>query len=173
MNKRLDITKSEHHDYYTQYIDQVPEALSLDTALEKGLEFTTTFFKSLSVEQQNLRYAAGKWTPKEVLLHIIDTERIFSYRGLRFGRKDISALVGFDQDQYVANSKASKRSIEDLLQEYMHVRNATISMYTSMDKDAIAFVGEASGSPLSPRAAAFITAGHERHHIRIIKERYL
>lgn len=173
MIKRQDITEKEHNTYYTQYINQVPNELSLVDALEKGLDDTAHFFKSLTAAQQELRYEADKWTPKEILLHLIDTERIFSYRALRFGRNDMSPLVGFDQDQYVLHSNARKRTIKDLVAEYTHVRKATVSLYAYMTPTAISTIGEASGSVLSPRAAAFITAGHERHHIRLIKERYL
>lgn len=173
MIKRQNITDKEYHSYYTQYIDQVPNGLELVEALEKGLLFTSNFFKGLAKDQQDLRYAEGKWTPKEVLLHIIDTERIFSYRALRFGRKDLSTLVGFDQDQYVLHSNASNRTMDDLVEEFTHVRRATISLYNHMTDQALVSLGEASGSNLSPRAAAFIIAGHERHHVRIIEERYL
>lgn len=173
MTKCVDIKEAEHHPYYGQYIDQVPEGLTLLDALTQGMDFTTTFYKTLSEESLLLRYEEGKWTPKEVLLHLIDTERIFSYRALRFGRFDTTALAGFEQDDYVASSNANGRSIDSLIEEYESVRRASIALYTNLSVASITAIGEASGSPLSAAAAGFIIAGHERHHIRIIKERYL
>lgn len=173
MTKRVDVQKGEHHSYYTQYIDQVPKGLDLLDALEQGLTYTTDFYRSLNETQLLLRYEDGKWTPKEVLLHLIDTERIFSYRALRFARQDQTPLAGFEQDNFVTMSAANGRSVESLLEEYQSVRRASVALYKNMNDTMIITTGQASGSALSPRAAAFITAGHERHHLRIIKEWYL
>lgn len=173
MTKRLAIQAGEHHPYYAQYIDQVPEGLTLLEALTQGMAYTLDFYSGLNEQQLLLRYKAGKWTPKEALLHLIDTERIFSYRALRFARQDQTSLAGFEQDDFVASSEANTRSIAGLLEEYESVRRASIALYKNLSDAMIATTGQASGSELSARAAGFITAGHERHHIRIIKERYL
>ncbi|WP_298353942.1 DinB family protein [uncultured Dokdonia sp.] len=173
MTTRAEVKEPEYNTYYNQYISQVPEETDLLEALQSGLDFTVSFYNSLSEEQLLLRYAPGKWTPKEVLLHLIDTERIFSYRALRFSRMDATPLQGFEQDDFVASSNANERTISSLLEEYASVRLASLSLFTSMTKETVRVIGEASQSPLSPRAAGFIIAGHERHHITIIKERYL
>ncbi len=167
-----ELQHTEYNEYYKQYIDQVPEHLSLIEALKTGKEYSSRFFLKLTNDQLLSRYEVNKWTPKEVLLHLIDTERIFSYRALRFLRQDETSLPGFDQDDYVLSSNANTRSITSLVNEYESVRDASIALYDSINADQN-FIGRASDSPLSSRAAGFIIAGHERHHIRIIKERYL
>lgn len=103
----------------------------------------------------------------------MDTERIFAYRALRFARKDDTPVQGFEQDDYIVPSKAHSRTIDSLLHEYKSVREATLTLFKYMDEEMLKFVGMASGSTLSARAAGFIIAGHDRHHIAIIKERYL
>ncbi|WP_035336428.1 DinB family protein [Dokdonia sp. PRO95] len=173
MTHTSELKAGEYNEYYKQYIDQVPGSLGIAQALETGMEDTRDFFTSLSEDELLLRYEEGKWTPKEVLLHLIDTERIFSYRALRFSRMDSTPLQGFEQDDFVLSSDANSRTIDSLIAEYVAVRQCSLLLYASMTAQTIANIGTASGSPMSPRAAAFITAGHERHHIRIIKERYL
>jgi len=167
------ITAGEYNAYYKQYIDQVPDSLGIAQALEKGMAETKDFFTSLSESELLLRYEEGKWTPKEVLLHLIDTERIFSYRALRFSRMDKTPLQGFEQDDFVLSSDANGRTMDSLIEEYVSVRKCSLLLYESMTAQTIRNIGMASGSPMSSRAAAFITAGHERHHIAVIKERYL
>lgn len=170
---RTDLESSEFNSYYEQYINLVPKNMGLVDALTKGGKRTYKFFKQLPSDKHDYRYEEGKWTPKEVLLHLIDTERVFSYRALRFGRMDKTPLEGFEQDDFVAHSNATDRSMQSLLEEYKSVRMSTIALYESMGDDGLLNVGQASGSPLSPRSAGFITAGHDRHHVEIIKERYL
>lgn len=168
-----DLHASEHHDYYAQYINLVPKDQTLLEALRSGMKTTIAFFESLDETTLNYRYAEGKWTPKEILLHLIDAERVFSYRALRFARKDSTPLQGFEQDDYIRPSKAYDRSVPSLLKEYRAVREATIALFETMDNEMLSSIGVASGSNLSARAAGFITAGHDRSHIKIIKERYL
>ena len=119
------------------------------------------------------RYAPGKWTIKEVLIHICDTERIFAYRALRIGRGDITPLPGFEQDDYVPVSQANSRSIKNILAEYESVRKATLTLFNSMPRQAFTHIGTCNNSPVSLRALAYMIAGHEMHHVAIIKERYL
>lgn len=173
MIRNTEIEETEYNAYYKQYIDQISASSDLIDALKEGLEFTQDFFLSLTEQELLVRYEEGKWTPKEVLLHIIDTERIFSYRALRFSRLDKTPLEGFDQDEFVITSDANNRTVPSLLEEYKSVRLASIMLYNGMTDQTIRNIGMASGSPMSPRAAGFITAGHERHHIDIIKNRYL
>lgn len=168
-----DLTASEHHPYYSQYIDLVPKDQSLVQALRSGRDAAVLFFNELDDSKVNYRYEEGKWTPKEILLHLIDAERVFGYRALRFARRDHTPLEGFEQDDFVRYSKAYSRSMTSLLQEYKAVREATIAFFEAMDEEMLTSEGVASGSNLSCRAAGFIIAGHDRSHIKIIKERYL
>ena len=114
-----------------------------------------------------------KWTIKEIIQHIIDTERIFTYRALCIARKDKSLFPGYDQDDYAVNSEANNRSMISLMNEYKSVRLSSIILFESFSSEMLKRIGIASNSNLSPRAVAFITIGHENHHCEIIKERYL
>ena len=118
-------------------------------------------------------YAEGKWTLAELLMHIIDAERVFQYRALRFARNDKTPMAGFDQNDYVPECNAKGRSKKDLLEEYAAVRESTILLFQSFDEEALKRVGNASGSDMSTRAMGFIICGHQAHHLNIIKERYL
>ena len=120
------LRKEEYNEYYAHYIGQVPENTPLIEALNLGKARISDFFNSLSIEKHEYRYEENKWTPKEVLLHLIDTERIFTYRALRFARKDLTNLPGFDQDDFIPPSKANSRSMASLVQEYVAVREATV-----------------------------------------------
>ena len=119
------LTTSEYNSYYQRYIDQAQD-LSVLEGLQNGLEITSNFFSALPLEKCDYRYEASKWTPKEILLHIIDTERVFAYRALQFARSEGAVLVGFDQDEFARNADVSNRSIKDLLDEYTAVRMATL-----------------------------------------------
>ena len=119
------------------------------------------------------KYAAGKWSIKEVFQHIIDTERVFLYRCFRIARHDKTPLTGFEQDDYIVPSKANSKSIESLLEEYQTVRQNSIVLLKSLSETDLKHLGNASDHMLSARAAAFMTLGHEIHHIEVIKERYL
>ena len=170
---RTVLTTEEFNPYYSQYINKVAPDLDLVTALENSQQATQAFYSALPNDMETYRYEEGKWTPKEVLQHLMDTERVFSYRALRFARNDKTALVGFEQDDFVLHSDANDRTLDSLLTEYNAVREATISFYSGLTDEVLPKVGTASGSNLSVRAAGFITAGHDLHHIQIIQERYL
>ncbi|MFD2783948.1 DinB family protein [Hymenobacter rubripertinctus] len=125
-------------------------------------------------EQQALgRYAPGKWSLKEMLVHMMDTERVFAYRALRIGRGDPTPLPGFEQDDYVPASDADSRPLADILAEYDAVRAATLALFESFNPAAISRQGTASGQPVSVRALAYILPGHEAHHLNLLRERYL
>jgi uncharacterized damage-inducible protein DinB len=176
LNRMKTIPKPEAGEYapYTiMYIGLFPDDGLILEHLKNNLAITSDLLGSLSEEQLTYRYAAGKWTIKEILAHIIDDERIYSYRALRFARNDHTELPGFDQDEYTLYAGAGQRSIDDLLQEFITVRNATISLFDSLDDAALTRAGVASGNIMSVRAAAYHIAGHELHHVNIIKERYL
>lgn len=170
---RVQLSSTEFNPYYEQYINQVAQDTPLLDALKQSGKKTVAFFEQLDESLLTHRYEAGKWTPKEVVQHLIDTERVFSYRALRFARNDKAGLIGFEQDDFVSYSQANNRSLASLLQEYKAVRQATIALFEGIDQEAQANIGMASDSPLSARAAGFITAGHDLHHIQIIEERYL
>ena len=127
---------------------------------------------SLSEADGDFRYGADKWSVKEVLGHLCDTERIMSYRALRIGRGDKTPLPGYEQDDYVKNANFGRLSVEDLLEEYIAVRRGTLARFRHFDGVAWMQMGVASGHPTSARALAYIVAGHELHHRRILLEKY-
>ena len=141
--------------------------------LKRGKSAFLSLFEEIPEEKLNYAYAEGKWSLAEVLIHMIDTERIFQYRALCIARNDKTLLPGFDQDAYVPYSNAANRSINSLIAEYTAVRDSTISLFNSFDDEAIKRVGTASGSKMSVRALGFIISGHQAHHVQILRERYL
>jgi len=167
------LSTSEYNAYFQPYIDKVNKYESLVEGFKQHLESVATFYHSIPEEKYDYVYAEGKWTVKDVLLHIIDTERILAYRALRIARGDKTSLAGFEQDGYVVHGFAKSRSMESLIEEYKAVRQATITLFNSLTEDNLLFIGEASGFPISVRALGYIILGHENHHNLIIKERYL
>ncbi len=167
-----EIGSDEYNNYYQSYLDKAGDNNVFDS-LRTNHKTIIPFFNSISSEKFLYRYAKDKWTIKEILLHLIDTERVFAYRAMCIARRDKTELPGFDQDAYVANSRANARSLDDLLSEYTRVRMATLSLYESFDDADLIQIGIANRSNLSVRAIAFIIVGHENHHLQIIKERYL
>jgi hypothetical protein len=170
--KPSELKQTEYFHYYKPYIDLVDD-ISLIEALEVGLMNTKKFFESMSQEKQMYQYDQGKWTPKEILLHIIDTERVFSYRALYFARSEGSSVAGFDENIFGANCEANGRTLDDLLKEYVAVRKATILLFESFSEVVLKKGGMANNNPLSVRAAGCIICGHEMHHKKVIEERYL
>ncbi|RZN81377.1 MAG: DinB family protein [Winogradskyella sp.] len=168
----MQLSKEEFNPYYLPYINLAtnPDVIS---GLRQNLSTVVEFYKSIPKEKLEYVYAEGKWTVKDILLHIIDTERVFAYRAMRVARFDKTAMAGFEQDDYVEAGKATNRTIESLLNEYRVVRNATISLFESFSKESMTSIGSASGSPISTRAIGYIITGHENHHNNVIKERYL
>ena len=167
------LQESEFHPYYATYIAQVDPASELLHALREGGKKTEAFYQNLPEEKQEYRYAEGKWTCKEVLQHLIDTERIFLYRAFRISRGDQTPLAGFDQNDYIPTSQANQKSMTALLEEYRTTRDFTLSVLGSLTTADLGRMGSVDGNPVSARAAAFIIAGHEIWHNKIIEERYL
>lgn len=165
-------TPAEYGQFYQGYINQVTEDNVLPL-LETELTRTIAFFESIPAEKLDYAYAEGKWTIKELIVHLSDAERVMAYRALRVGRGDQTPLPGFDENVYVPNSYASERTVADSLAEFKAVRQASIALFRTFKAEAWASVGIASGHPISVRALAYIIIGHTRHHINIIKERYL
>ncbi|HEY0385798.1 MAG TPA: DinB family protein [Pyrinomonadaceae bacterium] len=162
----------EYAPYYGKYISLVPEG-DVVVSLSRQLESTLAVLQEIPEERADTRYAEGKWSIKELLGHISDTERIFGYRALRFARNDQTPLSGFEQDGYVLNSNFGAYRLSELADEFAHVRRANLSLFRHLDREAWLRSGEASGAQVSVRALAYIIAGHEAHHIQILRERYL
>ncbi|MBI5858761.1 MAG: DinB family protein [Sphingobacteriales bacterium] len=159
-------------EYFHKYINQVEEDDLMDV-LEKQTRSFVRFLKEIPKDKRNYRYAEDKWTIKEVLLHIIDAERIFGYRALCFARKDPTSLPGFDENSYAVNSKADQRKWKDLVREFESVREATLSLFGSFDNDQLEASGTANAKPNYVLGIGFIVAGHVNHHVNVIKEKYL
>ncbi|MGJ8593047.1 MAG: DinB family protein [Aquaticitalea sp.] len=167
-----DLNTHEYNPYYQTYIGKT-NGLELKDGLKSNSQTVVSFLRALPESKHEYCYADDKWTVKEVLLHIIDTERIFAYRALRIARKDKTALPGFDQDEYVPHSNANARSFQSLIKEYETVRLSTTILFDSFTEEILLELGTASNSPISVRALGFIMIGHENHHCEIIRERYL
>lgn len=163
---------SEHSGYLSGYV-QKAQAEDLIEGLTASYVYIMGLMQGLSEEQLLHRYAEGKWSIKELMVHMMDTERIFAYRALRFARQDKTELPGFDQDAYIKPSKADARDIQNILAEYIAVRNATIELFKSFDEEDLSQKGTASGIEISVRALGYVILGHEVHHLKLIQERYL
>jgi len=163
----------EYPAYSEMYMKYVPGDGMVLTHLKENLIELKKLIYSLPDEKLYYRYAEGKWTIKEILVHIIDDERIYAYRALCFARNDKTELPGFEQDDYALFSNANERSIENILNEYEAVRNATITLFESFDEAALLRKGIANKNKATVRALGYHLAGHELHHINIIKEKYL
>jgi hypothetical protein len=163
----------EYAPYTIMYIGLLPDDGLVLQHLKNNFKVTRDFILSLPEETLTYRYEEGKWTIKEILVHIIDDERIYAYRALRFARNDQTELPGFEQDDYALHSGANERDIRNILKEFATVRDSTISLFASLDSNALKRVGRANGNVMSVRAAAYHIAGHELRHLNIIKERYL
>jgi len=169
---RHDLLPTEHAPYYSNYISQSGEG-DLIESLEISLHELIRFVREIPMDKYDYRYAEGKWTIKDILQHLIDAERIFSYRALRFARKDATPLPGFEENDYAATANGSHRSIQELLTEFSAVRTSTLLLYKSFDEEMLKAAGTASGQQVSVRALGFIMVGHAQHHIRVFRERYL
>ncbi len=159
-------------DFYKPYIESVGEERLIEV-LNNNQENTQKLLFDVTEDEGNFRYADGKWSLKEVVSHMIDVERIMGYRALCIARKDNTELPGFDENEYVKNSQADKRRMADLAREFAMVRRATLELFRSFDDETLVHIGNANKQPMSVLLLGFIIAGHENHHISVIKERYL
>ena len=160
----------EHAEYYARYIKLVgDDALS---ALRAQRASTPRLLSGLSEAQAMHRYAPGKWSVKEVVGHMIDGERVFSYRALRVARADTTPLPGFDENAWVPAAHFDRRPMPDLVADYQTVRAATVALFSSFEEEALVRMGTANDQPISVRALAHMIAGHELHHVAILRERY-
>lgn len=164
--------ENEYPEYYVPYVRLVPEGDLLIT-LEKNLAEVENLFQGISEKDSLFRYAENKWSIKEVLGHMADTERIMSYRLLRVGRGDHTPLAGFDETQYAKGLQADRLTVKNILEDFIATRKATITLIQNMPEDAWENKGNANNFEITTRAIAYIIAGHEMHHRKIINERYL
>jgi len=173
MQKIQKPNEGEYAPYAIMYIDLVPQDGLVLMHLQEALQSTPEFILALPPEKLTLRWNEGEWSIKEILVHIMDTERIFCYRALRFARNDATGLAGFEQDAYVPYSGANERDIAAILEEYEAVRQATLTFYESLDEEALVRAGLVGGNQVSVRALAWMITGHEIHHLNSIRENYL
>lgn len=171
--KITDLQESEFNFFYDTYLKALGGKEDLMPALVKGKEWFVNFTQNLTDEQLGYSYAEGKWTIAEVLVHLIDTERIFQYRAFRISRNDKTPLPGFEQDDYINESNCNQRTKEDIIEEYITVRDASISLFKGMTEVKLKRFGTASGMPWSVGAIGLVISGHEKHHQNILIERYL
>jgi DinB superfamily len=164
--------EGESPAYFKRYISKVPE-MDFQQLLPQSGDTILQFLKGLPADKWDYRYAPGKWTIKELVVHLIDTERIMAYRALRISRGDKTLLPGFEENEYVPFSKAADRSPASILAEYEAVRNASTHLFSNFDDSHLNQVGNVSGNGFTPRALGFVIIGHERHHLEVLKERYL
>jgi uncharacterized damage-inducible protein DinB len=162
---------NEYPAFAEAYVSMIPEGADVLQVLAESKATTYELFSNLNEEQAAYAYAAGKWTVKEVLGHIIDTERVFAFRAFCFSREQI-ALPGFDQDVYVANTDYNSRSIKSLADEFKVTRESNLYMFRALTDEQIARAGTSNGNPVTVRALLSLTAGHVLHHIKILNERY-
>ncbi len=171
--KPSDLQTEEFAGHFATYINQVSSEYSLVEELEISVHRLIKFVQNIPLDKFDYRYAEGKWTIKDIIQHLIDAERIFGYRALRFARNDKTELSGFEENDYVDEANAGKRSIQDLLTELAVVRQATLSLYKSFSEEEVMRKGIASNNPISVRALGFVIIGHQNHHQRVFEERYL
>ena len=171
MNKTLD--NHNFAEYFNYYISLVSNSPDVNTALEQTHKTTNDLLDLITEEKGNYVYADGKWTIKELLVHLIDTERIFCNRALRFARNDQTDLPGYNHDEYVPNSGANERTLNDISNEFNIVRQGTIALFNSFTPEMLERKGTANGNNLTVLAIGFVISGHEKHHVNILDERYL
>ncbi len=159
-------------DFYKPYVELVKDMDMMD-ALRFASKKAQQLVPYIPEEKGGYRYAEGKWTVKEVLNHMMDTERVFAYRALRFSRNDQTPLSPFDEDFYAPKANAHARDIQQLARELKRLRETTIDLFASMTPEMLQYEGTASGKRLSVLYLGYITAGHDLHHQRILQERYL
>ncbi|HEX9251379.1 MAG TPA: DinB family protein [Ignavibacteriaceae bacterium] len=163
--------KEDYAEYYQPYIDLVKGDDILRILVEQNME-SQNILNSISESKGNYAYAEGKWTVKEVVGHMMDVERIFAYRALCIARGEIKPLPGMDQNEYVRNGGFNKRQLFDLVYEYRLIRESNILLFGSFEKQVLLNRGNASGYDVTVLALMYMTAGHEKHHLNVLLERY-
>lgn len=163
---------NEYSPFNATYINAL-ENVELLEELEISLHDFIRFVREIPMDKFDYRYAEGKWTIKDIIQHIIDAERIFAYRALRISRNDQTPLPGFEENDYVENTEANRRSIQELLTELSAVRHSNLLLFKSFTDEQLTRMGTASNHPISVRALGFLIIGHQKHHQKVFRERYL
>ena len=167
------LTSDEYHEYYGPYINMVGEEELLE-ALEDSADAFEQMIINLPVEKLEYSYEDGKWTVAQIILHLVDSERVFQYRALRFSKNDMTDIPGFDQDKYIADIIGDKTpSKKELLEAFNSVRESSYQLFKGLSNERLLRKGTANGTYMSVRAIGFMLSGHVRHHMKIINERYL
>ncbi len=166
------LSENEYSTFNATYIKAAGE-VDLIEELEICLHEFIRFVQNIPMEKFDYRYAEGKWTIKEIIQHIIDTERIFAYRALRISRNDTTPLPGFEENDFAKNTAGNLRSLQDLLTELSAVRHSNLLLFKSFSEYQLKRVGVASENPISVRAIGFMLIGHQKHHQKVFEERYL
>ena len=166
------LLETEYSGPFANYVREAGE-INLIEELEISLHDFIRFVQNIPLDKFDYRYAEGKWTIKDIIQHLIDCERIFGYRALRFSRNDKTALPGFEENDYVDNTNANERSIQELLTEFSAVRHSTLLFYKSLSEEQLKRIGTASTHQISARALGYVIIGHQKHHQNVFEERYL
>ena len=166
------LTNQEYAPFYQPYISALDNVVLMDE-LEISVHRLVKFVQNIPMDKFDYSYAEGKWTIKDILQHLIDAERVFSYRALRFARLDATPLPGFEENDYALNANGSARTIKDLLSELLTVRESTLSLFKNFSDEILMRKGIASGNEMTVRAIGFIIIGHQNHHQKVFQERYL
>lgn len=161
-----------YNDYFANYI-RLTHGSNVPDALEHSTNICLGVLNNITEDQGEFSYAEGKWTVKELICHMIDTERIMTYRALCIARKEEASLPGFEENDYVANSFSNQRTVGELVEEFDVLRKSTVLMFNSFDQSVFDNFGNANGLDIDVRSIGMIIAGHALHHINILNERYL
>lgn len=164
--------KGTYPEYFENYIPLVNQE-NVNIALEQNRQELREFVSRIPQQKEDFAYAPGKWTIKQVVNHLIDTERIFTYRALRFARKDPQLLPSFDENSYAENAAVSERTLNDLMEEFDAVRRASILLFKSFSDDTLLNSGKMASGDCTVLALGFTTCGHVTHHMNVMRERYL
>ena len=170
--RAAELLDNEYSGHFGNYVKAAGDGILIEE-LEISLHEFIRFVQNIPMDKFDYRYAEGKWTIKDIIQHVIDTERIFAYRALRFSRNDKTPLPSFEENDYAENTDSNKRSIQDLLTELSAVRHSTLLFYKSLSQEQLKRIGTASNNPISVRALGFVMIGHQRHHQKVFEERYL
>jgi uncharacterized damage-inducible protein DinB len=166
------LLETEYSGGFTNYIKEAGE-VNLIEELEISLHVFIKFVQNIPMDKFDYRYAEGQWTIKDIIQHLLDCERIFVYRALRFSRNDKTPLPSFEEDDYANSTDSNKRSIQDLLTEFSALRHSTLLFYKSLSEEQLKRIGTASNNAISVRALGFVVIGHQKHHQKVFEERYL
>ncbi len=164
--------QGDYNPYFDNYISLV-KGENILTELESNSKITFEFLKSIPEEKGDYAYADGKWSVKQVIIHITDTERVFAYRTLTIARGDNTHLPGYDENIWADNCDSEKRSLDDVIEEFLSVRKSTVHLVKSFDEKIFSRKGTANNYPASVIALLYVIAGHELHHINVLRERYI